>query len=580
MRQIAALLLLAAFGCTSRPDALAPPPAGAAGGAAAGTGGARGSGAPAVADALPGPAPPPEPAADDRPGPSAFHRLNPFELDNTLRDLFGPGTMLAAQMVVPPHGDLGAGFIDGGGGVGEAELRAYHSLAEAAASAAAKQLPTFLPCPTIPTAPEQQEICAGQFITQFGLRAYRRPVSDAESAALLQLYRTLRGPEGGADFPGAIRLLITAMLQSPYFLYRWETVGGPTRDGPLIQLGSYEMASRLSYALTASMPDPDLFAAAAAGALGRPDQIESQARRLLASPRAADAIGDFYRQTLNTGFLPNLDKDTALGFSPALGQSMLNETDGFLQRLFVGPAARARLDDLLTATATVVDPALARLYGVPAATLPATGAVTLDPGQRAGIFTQASFLTANATSSEGGIVARGLTVFERLLCRELPPPPANVDVAPLPPPQGLSRRERFEMFVANPCTNGCHDIYPLGWSFENFDAVGRYSTIEPGIARPIDASGSITLPSGELKFKDAVDMMKQLPARPEVRACMARQWFRYLLRRREGPGDAASLATAEKTFAASAFDLRELIVALSKTRAFTHRSPSAGEVLP
>jgi hypothetical protein len=574
MRHLARLLVLSALGCSGGGATMAPSQPG----SHAGSGGTTGSTSTAppsttpAAGGSPGMAPAPA-TTDDMPGPAPFRRLTALELDNTLRDLFGPSVMAQAQALLPPGivGDLG--FVDGTGPPSEGEVRGFGQLAAAAARVATADLPRVLPCQPVPTLVEQEPACVRAFIARFGLRVYRQPIDDSETENLVQLFNNLRSPAAGADFPTAIRLLLTAMLQSPFFLYHWEISGPTVREGTLVRLGPYQLASRLSYALTASLPDESLFTAAAANALTTPDQIETQVRRLLASDGARSAVHDFFAQTLDTQTLPLAAKEDPL-FTPALARAMQDETDAFVDQLFVGPAAHARLEDLLTSPAAIVTPAVDKIYGAPSAT-------ALDRTQRAGVFTRLAFLAANATEFEGSIVRRGLNVFERLLCRELPPVPPNVEVTPTPDPDPkLSHRQQFEMFVANHCTDGCHDIYPLGWSFEKYDTVGRFVTTDARNGQPIDASGSIDLPSGPLKFDDALDMMKQLPARTEVQACMAKQWFRYLLRRKEATGDSASLAAAGKAFAAASFDVRELIVALAKSRAFTHRQPSTGEVLP
>jgi hypothetical protein len=160
-------------------------------------------------------------------------------------------------------------------------------------------------------------------------------------------------------------------------------------------------------------------------------------------------------------------------------------------------------------------------------------------------------------------------------------PPADVTIPPIPEPDPTqTMRERIEVVTNHKCTDGCHDIYPLGWAFEQYDTLGAFRTHEPGIARPIDPSGSIMLPSGKLEWKTGVELVRKLPALPEVRDCVPRQWLRYLVRRKEGPGDDRSLMLAGQAFARSSYDIREAIVALTKARVFTHRTPSVGEVLP
>jgi hypothetical protein len=151
-------------------------------------------------------------------------------------------------------------------------------------------------------------------------------------------------------------------------------------------------------------------------------------------------------------------------------------------------------------------------------------------------------------------------------------------VPDIPPPQpNATTRERYARHQMNPCAK-CHlSIDPLGFAFLNYDTVGAYQDLERG--KPIDASGTLDLPSGKLEWRDGVELVRKLAKLDEVHACLGKQWFRYLMRRQEGPGDALSLLRAGEAFR-RADGLADLIVALTRTRAFTHRTPAPGEVLP
>jgi hypothetical protein len=149
---------------------------------------------------------------------------------------------------------------------------------------------------------------------------------------------------------------------------------------------------------------------------------------------------------------------------------------------------------------------------------------------------------------------------------------------PKPPAPNLTTRERFAEHAMNPCAS-CHRLTdPIGFAFENYDAVGAWRTTEQG--KKVDASGTLPLSDGDLKFTNAVELARGLAGAKDVRDCLATQWLRYFTRRNESAGDTASLQAAGEAFAKSSYDMRELLVALTRTRAFTHRSPSAGEVLP
>jgi hypothetical protein len=246
---------------------------------------------------------------------------------------------------------------------------------------------------------------------------------------------------------------------------------------------------------------------------------------------------------------------------------MMAETATFANEVFAGGGS---LEKLLTAPSTTMDPALAKLYGAP-------DGPSVDPGQRAGLLTQASFLAMHATATETNPVQRGAVVLRRLLCNEIEPPDDMAVGQVKPPAPGLTTRERFAEHATNPCAS-CHRLTdPIGFAFENYDAIGAWRTTEQG--KKVDASGELSLAGGELKFNNAVELARGLATSRELRECMATQWLRYFTRRHETAGDTASLQAAGEAFARSSYDLRELLVALTRTRAFTHRSPSAGEVL-
>jgi hypothetical protein len=326
------------------------------------------------------------------------------------------------------------------------------------------------------------------------------------------------------------------------------------------------------------MPDETLFAAAAANKLATPDQIEAEARRMIKDPRTVDTLAEFFVQWLDATGLPDAKKSPDLykNFTPQLVQAMLNETREFAADLLL--KGDGRLQTLLSSPRTFVDAGLAGVYkaaGVTGATLQPT---TLDREQRAGILTQATFLATHAKADETNPISRGKTLADRLLCRDLPLPPDDIP-DPKPPAEGLTTRERFADHGSNPCALACHNVIdPLGFAFENYDPIGGWRTVDSG--KPVDATGTLEIDGVAKSFKNGVELTKLLAASSEVTDCMARQWFRYALRKKEKAGDEASLRWSQEVFRKADGDLRELIVSLTKTRSFTHRTASMGEILP
>ncbi len=508
-------------------------------------------------------------------GRAVFRRLSRTEYNNTIRDLLGE-TSRPADDFAADQESARSGFF-AGGAIANTDASQLLDATEAVAASAVKRLPDLLPCKALPAAAADQDQCARMFISQFGKRAFRRPLTSEEVTAFTDFYSAQRS--GGQDFPSGVRMLISAFLMSPQFLYRWEvTPQTAIKEGALVRYNSYEIASRLSYLIWASMPDDAAFTLADQNKLSTPDQIEAEARRMLKDPRAKDAIADFFSQWLEVSDLHSVPKDMNKypDYSADLADSMVAESAAFAADAVL--AGDGKLSTIFTSKKGFVDTALAKLYGVSGVTATSPTATDLNPAERGGILTQASFLTQHASADESNPTRRGKMLTERVICVEIALPPDDVP-DPKPPAPNLSVRDRFSEHSKNPCATACHSIMdPLGFAFENYNGIGAYQTQDGGKA--VDASGTIELDGVSKPFKNAIELGRLLGDSPQVAGCLTRQFLRYALRRKEGAGDQASLAAIEETFAKQSSNLRELIVALTKTRAFTHRTPSTGEVLP
>src|SRR6185436_10454398 len=383
----------------------------------------------------------PPPMGPNAPGAAPLRRLTVREYNNTLRDLLG---------IAPASRDLGVdqdagGFAVGGPVTTSGDAARLLDAAEQLAAGAAAKIGTLVPCAPVPADAAAQGDCAKKFINQFGRRAFRRPLAPEEAADLFAVYSAHRGGDINQPFDQAIRSVVAAMLSSPFFLYRAEGANlPPVKEQGLVRFNPHELASRLSYTLWGSMPDDALFAEVDAGRLTTPEQIETQARRMLKDPKIADAIADFHLQWLYVDGLPKEPpKDPKFtAYTPQLVEAMLKETAAFANEVFAGDG---KLERLLTGTPSAIDPALAKLYGAP------------DPTQRAGVLTQASFLAMHANAADTNPVRRGAVVLRRLLCNDVQPP-VNMDVGqPKPPAPGLTTRERFAEHAENPCAT-CHKL--------------------------------------------------------------------------------------------------------------------------
>jgi hypothetical protein len=260
-----------------------------------------------------------------------------------------------------------------------------------------------------------------------------------------------------------------------------------------------------------------------------------------------------------------------------VARALETETTEFVKNIFVGPKATGKLETLLTSSTSVQNAALAKLYGT---TMAGTDfkEVNLNPQQRAGILTLGAFLSTKADADDSHPVKRGDGILSRILCTELAPPPGALIPPVGDPSPDKTTRQRFAEHSQGTCA-ACHKLIdPIGFAFENYDAIGMYRTMENG--KPIDATGEITTQKGAtLKFNNAIEFVNALAKAPEVQDCVATQWMRYALRRREdAANEKPSLDAVMSTFKGSGFDIRQMMVAITKTRSFTHRTLSTGEV--
>jgi Protein of unknown function (DUF1592)/Protein of unknown function (DUF1588)/Protein of unknown function (DUF1585)/Protein of unknown function (DUF1595)/Protein of unknown function (DUF1587) len=517
------------------------------------------------------------PSSEDAAAPTAagaleLRRLSRSEYLSTARDLLGDTTVQPEQL--PQENDEQAFPFLRPGLVDKFSAELFRDAAERLAKNAAPRLGELLPCDA-QSAGEQE--CARQFVTTFGLKAYRRPLTPGEIETMMALYGRGRA-ELQLDFNGAIGLIIEAMLQSPGFLYHWESGPSPSeRDGEAVKLDGYALANRLSYLLWGTMPDQPLFDAAAGGQLASDAAVAAEARRMLDDPRARDTVANFFEDWLDISSILGQSKDAAVypQFDDALKSSMREEFRRFVNGIVFD--GKGRFEDIFTETSSFVDPPLAELYGT---TEPSGGGmqpVSLDPAERSGILTTAGFLAVTGAVEGSNPVRRGKVIYTRLLCGVLPPPPPDVPT-PEPVSSGDTTRERFAAHTQQACAKGCHSLMdPLGFAFEHYDGIGQYRQTENG--KPVDASGSVVLDSEERTFTDARELSLLLSQSDQVRSCFTKQWLRYALGRPESDEDEASLQEIEEAFADADYDVREMLVALVTSRTFRYRTPSTGEVL-
>ena len=503
----------------------------------------------------------PVPNGVETPGRTPLRRLTNAQYNETIHTLLGIDGDYAQTF--GPDEEVGGFASNVTVPVSATLVEKYRETAERLAEQAVTAgLARLAPCaPPKSTA----DACANQFIPDFGKRAFRRPLSPEEVDRYQAVYAA-----GSGDFVTGIKLVISAMLQSPYFLYLPE-VGEPAGAGNTVPLTPYEVASRLSYFLLRTMPDDELFLAADNRKLTTTSEIAAQALRLLGTSQGSDAVVSFHREWLMLDNILSTAKDATAypDFTPAVRQAMNDEVSAFVNAVLRD--GDARLETLLSANFSFIQGPLYDLYGLP---LPTTGATTpkrveFPAGQRAGLLTLAGTLATFAHPDQSSPVARGLLVSEKLLCVTPGLPPPDVDTTVPPPDPNVTTRQRLESHRNSPTCNACHGLMdPYGLTFENYDGIGRYRT-KDGI-QPVDATETLS----EIgPVKNAVDLMEHLASSDQVRRCVVQHWFRHALGRVEAETDAATLSLVLAAFARADYRIPDLLVAMASSDGFRYRSP-------
>ena len=466
----------------------------------------------------------PERIDENGPAPQTvpIRRLTNAEYKATVGDLF-PGYTLPEIIFVPDAKVLGFLNLSSSQTGSLVRMEQYESAAQSIAQVVTADPTTLTGCDA---AAQDEATCAAPFLADFGKRAYRRPLTGDEQANLMTL---LARNQGTIAYPERLGLVIQAMLLSPKFLFRPEVGIGPRVPGQVVPLSSWELASRLSYFLTGSIPDAELAGAADAGLLTSRDEVIKQARRLLTLPRAQTQLVKFHTMWLGTDTTSALAKDMAAypKFNALLAFYMAKETDQFLRKtLFENDGTFA---ELLLADHTYVNGPLAEFYGLPAPENPTEWTrVQLDTSQRLGLLTQGSLLATMAKQDRTDPVRRGKFVYNQLLCRTVPPPSPEIVAMFKPLDLSKTARDQFTDHRTNAACNGCHKyLDPLGLPFEHFDGIGQWRDTDRGMA--IDASGDIEVTEGgEQRSFDGIPGMARLLADiPDARACYIKEWMRF-----------------------------------------------------
>jgi hypothetical protein len=497
------------------------------------------------------------------PGPAPLRLLTRAQYLNTLTELFGRPPELDAVLTGRAHTlAIGAGQGD----VSQIELEDYQRAAETLATraVAGDALDELAPCAKDAKARD----CARSFVVDFGARAYRAPLTEA---ADIEGHLALFDDGASTDYRHGIELLVRGMLQSARFLYRVELGTGEKRGDSAVALSGHELATRLAYTFWDGPPDASLTKAATDGELSSAAGIADAAARVLDAPRGKDAVRRFLEALIQLGALDTSVKDREMfpeWESGALRASLAAQARHFFH--YVLGEQDGKVSILLGTPRVFADRELGAYYGKAAGD--DFQGFDLSADQAAGLLTLPALLAINAKPSESSPIYRGKFVREMLLCQVPPAPPPDIPAAPEVEP-GVSTRERLRQHEVDKACSGCHALLdPIGFGFEHYDAIGRFRDSDGG--KPVDAKGEIV---GTQALNGSFDGVRELADRlatsGEVRDCLARQYFRFVLARYEGSADACSVERVLTSFRDSDANLNTLPAAVVATDAFAYRRP-------
>jgi hypothetical protein len=410
--------------------------------------------------------------------------------------------------------------------------------------------------------------CATKILSTFARRAYRRAPTNEDVQVLLGFYQAARS---GRNFDEGIRAALERVLVSPDFLFRIEADPDKSAPNTAYRLSDVELASRLSFFLWSSIPDDELLDLAIAGKLRDANILDQQVRRMLADPRARTAlVQNFFGQWLETRNVSLLTPDTNQHFpwfDDNLRLAFVREMDLFFDAQLKEDRSMV---DLLTSDFTFLNEQLARHYGVSGVYGSHFRRVTLSDENRWGLLGKAAVLSVTSYTTRTSPTIRGKWLLENILGAPVPPPPADVPALEASNSGGkpLPVREMLEMHRKNPVCASCHArMDPLGFSLENFDAIGQWRTKDAGST--IDASGLLldgTKVAGPAALRQAL-----LAEREQFVRAVTAKLATYAIGREIEPFDAPAIRGIVRAAARDNYRWSSAILALVKSAPFQMR---------
>jgi hypothetical protein len=418
--------------------------------------------------------------------------------------------------------------------------------------------------------PKTGSLCVTRILSTLARRAYRRPVTTTEVAALTKFVALAKAD--GQSVEQGLALAIQALLVSPHFLFHIEHDLKPVDPAAVHKVSDVELASRLSYFLWNSMPDDKLLSLAEQHQLSLPKVLDAQVTRMLGDPKAEALAENFAGQWLEVRNLDSIKPDPQKfpAWGPELRDAMKTET-----RMFFDEILRENhpISDFLDARYTYLNETLARYYGIDGVTGQDFRRVTLTTDERGGVLGQGSVLAVSSYPTRTSVVIRGKYILQNILGAPPPPPPANVPALDdSSVGTAASLRMQMEKHRADPICASCHSrMDPLGFALENYDAIGKWRTRDG--AFPVDSSG--VLPSGKT-FAGPAEMRQVLRGMlPDFSRCLTEKMLTYALGRGVARFDRPAVRTITQHLEASGYGFQTLVHEVVNSLPFQSRRGEA-----
>ncbi|MGV3590359.1 MAG: DUF1592 domain-containing protein [Gammaproteobacteria bacterium] len=427
-----------------------------------------------------------------------------------------------------------------------------------------------------PSAPADEEACAREIIGRTLRLAYRGTQSGNDLDRLMAVYAQSSAAEG---FEMGVRHALTAIIASPKFFYREETLPAQAVPGSVYALTDLELAARLSFFLWSSIPDAELLDLAEAGKLHEDDVLAQQVSRMLRDPRAETLASNFAYQWLNLAKLDEIDPDPDL----------FRDVDARIRRMFKQEIELLAKDiflndrpvtELMTADYTYLNEALALHYGIHSVKGDEYRKVTLEDEARHGLLGKGAILMVSSYPDRTSPTLRGAYVLDYIMGTPPPLPPPNVEalIENQPGERPMTIKERLEAHRTNPSCGGCHGfIDPMGFALEGFDAVGRQRAKDRFVGQPVDIAAE--LPDGT-PIEGVSELRAAIMERPHLFAeNLAEKLMLYALGREVEAQDMPTVRHIVADAEDSSYGFFDIVQGIVKSEQFRYVQASA-QALP